>query len=78
MCGCASLTILTFFTERPRYKQAWPRCPKAVRASTGRPPTLMHLALDASPAQRLDASAVQRRPADWQRFLISFSRPYRK
>ncbi len=63
-----------FFAEIPRDKQAWLRRPKVmpqvVRAPTGRPPTLTHLAPDAPPAQRVDAIAAQRRPADWQRFII--------
>ncbi|HEX9596031.1 MAG TPA: IS701 family transposase [Anaerolineales bacterium] len=63
-----------FFAEMPRDKQAWLRRPKLVppqvRASTGRPPTRTHLAPDASPAQRVDAIALQWRPTDWQRFII--------
>jgi SRSO17 transposase len=63
-----------FFAEIPRDKQAWLRRPKlvppGVRAPTGRPPTLTHLAPDAPPAQRVDTIARQRRSADWQRFII--------
>jgi SRSO17 transposase len=63
-----------FFAEIPRDKQAWLRRPKLVppqvRAPTGRPPTRTYLAPDAPPAQRLDAIALQWRPADWQRFII--------
>lgn len=63
-----------FFAEIPRDKQAWLRRPKLVppqvRAPTGRPSTRTHLAPDAPPAQRVDAIAVQGRPADWQRFII--------
>jgi len=63
-----------FFAEIPRDKQAWQRRPKVVPPAkpgpTGRPPTRTHLAPDAPPAQRVDALAVQLRPADWQRFII--------
>jgi SRSO17 transposase len=63
-----------FFAEIPRDKQAWPRRPKVVPPAapgpTGRPPTQTHLAPDAPPAQRVDALAVQLRPAGWQRFII--------
>lgn len=63
-----------FFAEIPRDKQAWLRRPQLVpphvRAPTGRPPTRTHLAPDAPAAQRMDAMALQWRPADWRRFII--------
>ncbi len=63
-----------FFAEIPRDKQAWLHRPKVmppvVRAPTGRPPTLAHLAPNAPAAQRVDHLAARLRRADWQRFII--------
>jgi SRSO17 transposase len=63
-----------FFAEMPRDKHAWRRRPKIipplVRAATGRPPTRTHLAPDAPAPQRVDELAAQRRPSDWQRFIV--------
>ena len=62
-----------FFAEMPRITRAWRQRPHVVRPTPGphgRPPTRMHLAPGASPAQRVDDLAAAWPRSAWHTFII--------